>query len=310
MLIPIRHALDYGRYFATKRSSDRADAEALHELVQRNLNLPDGLDITWLGTAGYRIRYQQQTILIDPFLTRVPLSTVVRRRTALPDPVSIDRYLPGLESVAGVLIGHGHWDHALDAPEIARRFRAPVYGSQSVANLMGLHGLSDLSVMAEPYRRYELGPFEVTLVPSVHSKIPFGTSIPSAGDTGCDSLSQLAPMAYGCGQTWGIHIKVAGFEIYHQGSADLIDSAMVHSNVDLFLAGIAGRSVSPDYWPRILGRLRPTTVVPMHYDDFLAPLDAPMGFTPAVRVADVEDEIAAVSRTIDVVALRQPFAAH
>lgn len=132
---------------------------------------------------------------------------------------------------------------------------------------------------------------------------PFGTRIPSPGDTSCESLAALAPMAYGCGQTWGIHIAVAGIEIYHQGSADLIDDAIRHREVDIFLAGVAGRSVTPDYWHRILTRLRPATVVPMHYDDFLRPLDAPMGFTVDIALAAVPDEIGAVSRAIDVVAL-------
>jgi L-ascorbate metabolism protein UlaG (beta-lactamase superfamily) len=303
VLDPLRHTAGYARYFLNKSARDREDAQALRELEARPLTLPAGLELEWLGTAGYRMSYEGATLLVDPFLTRVPLSTVVRRRTALPDPASIDRFLPGLGDVSGIVVGHGHWDHALDAPELARRFGCPVYGSRSVRNLMALHGLGERGVEVEPYRRYELGPFTVTFVPSVHSKIPFGTRIPSPGDTSCESLAALAPMAYGCGQTWGIHIAVAGIEIYHQGSADLIDDAIRHRDVDIFLAGVAGRSVTPDYWHRILTRLRPATVVPMHYDDFLRPLDAPMGFTVDIALAAVPDEIGAVSRAIDVVAL-------
>lgn len=303
VLDPLRHTAGYARYFLHKSARDREDAQALSELESRTLDLPAGLAVQWLGTAGYRLTYQGETLLIDPFLSRVPLSTVVRRRTALPDPAAVDRYLPNLERVAGVVVGHGHWDHALDAPEIARRFGATVYGSRSVRNLMALHGLADRGVEVEPYRRYELGPFTVTFVPSVHSKIPFGVRVPSPGDTSCDSLAGLAPMAYGCGQTWGIHIAVAGIEIYHQGSADLVDEAIRHRDVDIFLAGIAGRAVTPDYWRRILTRLRPATVVPMHYDDFLRPLDAPMGFTVDIALAAVPEEIAAVGREFDVVAL-------
>lgn len=303
VLDPLRHTAGYARYYLHKSARDRADAQALRELEARPLTLPDGLELEWLGTAGYRMRYQGRTLLVDPFVSRVPLSTVLRRRTALPDPVAIETYLPALDEVAGIVIGHGHWDHALDAPEISRRCGCAVYGSPSVRNLMSLHGLGERAVVVEPYRRYEMGPFTVTFVPSEHSKIPFGVRVPSPGDTSCESLAGLAPLAYGCGQAWGIHIAVAGIEIYHQGSADLIDDAIRHRDVDLFLAGVAGRSMTPDYWHRILTGLRPATVVPMHYDDFLRPLDAPMGFTVDVGLAAVPDEIAAVSRDIDVVAL-------
>ncbi|MBO0855218.1 MAG: MBL fold metallo-hydrolase [Nocardia sp.] len=304
VLDPLRHTADYARYLLRKSARDHEDAQALSELEARHLALPDGLELEWLGTAGYRMTFQGTTLLIDPFLTRVPLSSVALRRTALPDPAAVDRFLPGLGEVVGIAVGHGHWDHALDAPEIARRFGCPVYGSRSVRNLMALHGLADRGVVAEPYQRYELGPFTVTFVPSVHSKIPFGTSIPSPGDTSCESLSGLAPLAYGCGQTWGIHIEVAGIQIYHQGSADLIDDAVRHRDVDIFLAGIAGRSVTRDYWRRILTALRPATVVPMHYDDFMRPLDGPMGFTMNIALSHVPDEIAAISRDIEVAALK------
>jgi hypothetical protein len=60
---------------------------------------------------------------------------------------------------------------------------------------------------------------------------------------------------------WGIHVEVAGMTFYHQGSANLIDDAIRHSGVDVFLAGIAGRGFTRDYWARILPRLQPRTIV-------------------------------------------------
>jgi L-ascorbate metabolism protein UlaG (beta-lactamase superfamily) len=207
-----------------------------------------------------------------------------------------------------VLVGHTHWDHALDTPEIARRYGCPALGSTSLTRLMRLHGLGGQAVDVEHYRRYELGPFTVSFVPSVHSKLVLGLKTPFAGDISCETLAALNPAAYRCGQTWGVHIEVAGIQLYHQGSADLIDDAVRHHDVDIFLAGIAGRSFSTDYWRRILTRLRPGVVIPMHYDDFTRPLDAPMGFTVDVRVAEVDDEIRAVSRDVLVAALPLPGA--
>lgn len=306
MLNPLRHAVDLAVGLATKDARDRENAQVVRELTARPLELPTGLTLSWLGTAGFRLDYQGQTLLIDPFLTRVPLSTVVRGRPALPDPALVDRFLPDPGTVVGVLAGHAHWDHAMDTPEIARRFDCAAYGSRSLAVVMGLHGLAERAVEVEPYRRYELGPFTVTFVPSQHSKLLFGVRVPSAGDTTCGSLDQLSPLAYGCGQTWGIHVAVAGIQLYHQGSADLIDDAVRHTDVDVFLAGVAGRSVTPDYWGRILPKLRPHTVVPAHYDDFLRPLDEPMGFTVNVALASLPEEIAAVSRDIRLAALPAP----
>jgi len=89
---------------------------------------------------------------------------------------------------------------------------------------------------------------------------------------------------------------------YHQGSADLIDDAIRHKGVDVFLAGIAGRSVTPRYWERILPRLDPKVVVPTHYDDFFEPLDAPLQ-TMNCDVAGLPGELARVSRDVTIAAL-------
>src|SRR3954454_17303408 len=95
---------------------------ALGHLETTPLNLPRGLELEWLGVAGYRLTYEDATIFVDPYVSRVPLRDVLLRRPALPDAESIERYVKAPGAVHGVLIGHTHWDHAVDAPAIARRF--------------------------------------------------------------------------------------------------------------------------------------------------------------------------------------------
>jgi L-ascorbate metabolism protein UlaG (beta-lactamase superfamily) len=305
VLGPARHLADLARFAANRRAREREDVDALAELERRagELRLPSGLTVEWLGVAGYRLAYQDVTLLIDPYVSRVPFRNLVRRIPALPDAAAIDRMLPPGDQVAGILIGHTHFDHAVDAPALARRDGCPVLGSRSLAALMRLHGLGEQAVEVEPYRRYELGPFTTTFVPSAHSKLVLGLKVPYDGELTCGHLDGLAPSAYRCGQVWGIHIEVGGTTLYHQGSADLVDDAIRHRGVHVFLAGVAGRSFTRDYWPRVLGRLQPEVVVPSHYDNFFRPLDSPMGFAANVHLAGVPDEVAAVSREIPVAAL-------
>ncbi len=267
----------------------------MRELAGKPLELARGLELEWLGVAGYRLSYEGQTIYIDPYLSRVPLSSVIRRTPALANPALHERYLRTSGQLVGILVGHTHFDHAIDVPEIARRHGCSVYGSSSLVNLMGLHGLGERAVEVEPNRRYELGPFTVTFVPSLHSKLLLGFAVPFDGELTCEHLDALSPSAYKCGQVWGIHIEVAGTTFYHQGSANLIDGAVPRGGVDVFLAGIAGRSFTRDYWARILPRLQPRTIVASHFDDFFRPLDAPLGFSTNVNLAAVPGEIAAVS---------------
>jgi L-ascorbate metabolism protein UlaG (beta-lactamase superfamily) len=279
------------------------DADALRAWEETPVPLPPGLEIEWLGVSGYRLSYEGVSLFVDPYVSRVPLRALLLRRRALPNPDLIARYISAPGQVAGILVGHTHFDHAVDAPAIARRFGARAYGSGSLAQLMRLHGLADLAVQVEPHRRYEIGPFAVRFVPSRHSKLLLGLKVPMAGELTCDHLDGLTPTAYKCGDVWGIRIEVAGVSLYHQGSADLDDDELAREPVDIFLAGVAGRGVTPRYWERILPRLDPRIVLPTHYDDFFAPLGGEEKFVTGVKLGELPDEIAAVSRDARLAAL-------
>ena len=260
-----------------------------------------GIELEWLGTAGFRLTAEGTTVLVDPYVSRpgwraVAFDPVLRASTDL-----IDVHVPRADAV---VVGHTHFDHALDVPAIARRDGATVYGSGSLHHLMGLHGLGGSAVEVEPHRPYEIGPFTVRFVPSRHSKLLAGLAVPSGGELTCDHLDRLSGRAFHCGQVWGITIDVGDLRLYHQGSADLVDDERLPRDVDVFLCGIAGRAFAPRYLARILPRLDPAVVVPHHWDDFLAPLDAPLGFSPNVGLHRLPDEVNRVSRTFTVRTLR------
>jgi L-ascorbate metabolism protein UlaG (beta-lactamase superfamily) len=123
------------------------------------------------------------------------------------------------------------------------------------------------------------------------------------GEVEADDTRALHARAYRCGTVWAFLIEVAGIRLYHQGSADLIDRAVPRGGVDVFLAGIAGREFTDAFWRRVLQRLDPAQVVICHHDDFFRRLDEEFGFAPNVRLAAVEEEVAAVTPDVRVAAL-------
>jgi L-ascorbate metabolism protein UlaG (beta-lactamase superfamily) len=292
VLGPLGHLASFVAYVGRRGARSAADHDADVEHVWRDAKV-GGVTLRWLGTAGFALTAEGTTILVDPYLTRMPLGAMLGRRHIAPDQGAIARHVDRADAI---LVGHTHFDHALDVPAIAARDGCPAYGSTSLQHLMGLHGQADRAIVVEPYRTYEVGPFAFEFVPSLHSKLVLGLAIPSGGELTCEHLDALTPGAYRCGQVWGIHIRGPGASIYHQGSADLIDDAIRHKHVDVFLCGIAGRRFTPHYLPRILGKLEPRIVVPTHYDDFFRPLEAPMGFSVNVNLAGFTDEVRAVSR--------------
>jgi L-ascorbate metabolism protein UlaG (beta-lactamase superfamily) len=271
---------------------------------RHGVDLPAGLELQWLGTAGFRLSYEGTTILIDPYVSRSSLGDTLRTKPLLPDRTVVDRLLPRTDAV---LLGHTHFDHAVDSLLLAKRDGAPVYGSDSVRHLLALVGETDKAVVVEPHRRYEIGPFTVSFTPSVHSKLLLGLKVPSEGEVTCDSLDDLGSGQYRCGQVWGIAIEVAGVTLYHQGSANLLDDEIRVRGVDVFLCGIAGRVYTRDFTQRILRRLDPKLVLVQHHDDFFRPVEGEMGFSFNVNLGGFVEDVERVAPDLPVRTM-QPLA--
>jgi len=306
------HLASLGRYLAQHERRAAADEAALSELATaapQALALPRGLELEWLGVAGYRLTFEGRTLYVDPYVSRVSFGQLLRGRPALADPALHERWLRPAGEVVGVLVGHTHFDHAVDVPALCARHGCNAYGSSSLLALMRLYGLQPQAVAVTPHEPLELGPFTVTFVPSVHSKLLLGYAVPADGELTCEHLEALSPGAYRCGQVWGIRIAVAGTTFYHQGSANLLDAEIRTPGVDVFLAGIAGRRFTERYWQRVLGALQPRVVLASHFDDFFRPLERPAGFSLNVNLAALPEEIDAVSSDFAVCAPR-PFVAY
>lgn len=296
MLGPLGHIGSGLAYLATARRQHASDQLTARQLAWPAAHaLPRGLSLTWLGTAGFRLAYEGTVVWIDPYVTRLPFGQLVRRKVVPSSDAELERWIDRADAV---LVGHTHFDHALDVPAIARRTGATAYGSTSLHHLMALHGLAERAVTVEPLRRYEVGPFRFHFVPSLHSKLQLGLGVPYSGELTCDHVDELNPQAYKCGQVWGIAIEVAGMTLYHQGSCDLIEDAIDVKGVDVLLAGISGRRFTPHYFARIIGAIEPKLIVPTHYDDFFTPLGAPTKFSFNVNLTGFADEVRAATREV------------
>lgn len=299
MFKPLGHVGAGLAYLATARRQHESDQLTARQLARpTDRAFAPGLSVTWFGTAGFRFEYEGTVVWIDPYLTRLPLADLLRRRVVPPSPDAIVRWVDRADAV---LVGHTHFDHALDVPAIARMFGCRVYGSQSLQNLMGLYGLADRAVVVVPHSMYEVGPFRFKFVPSVHSKLQLGLRIPYSGELTCEHVDEMTPQAYRCGQVFGLLVEVAGLRFYHQGSADLLEDEIRDKGVDVFLCGASGRRFTPSYLPRIMRALEPQLIVPTHYDDFFVPLAqgaGPTKFSFNVNLTGFADEARAASRDV------------
>src|SRR5947207_4894508 len=104
------------------------------------------LRLSWLGTAGFIVESGDTTLLVDPFLTRPPLTRIARR--VVPDDLAIARHVP--KRVDAVLCGHSHYDHVADAPRIAKLTKAKLVGSASTCAWGRAEGLAENQLVQVP----------------------------------------------------------------------------------------------------------------------------------------------------------------
>lgn len=232
-------------------------------------------------------------MLIDPFLTRPSLA-----RTALmPLAPTPDRWWHRIpKRVDAVLVGHSHYDHLMDAPEIARRTGAVIVGSASTASFARAAGVAEDKIVVVPPEGRELtiGDATIRFVPSLHGRIVAGR-VPLPGDVRTPPALPARLWKYRMGGAFGVHVTLDDVRVYHNGSADLIDAEIERSPADVLLVGLAGRQGTRDYLARLVRLLSPRLIVPTHHDAFFAPLEAGARLLPGVDFSGFLSEIGRVA---------------
>jgi L-ascorbate metabolism protein UlaG (beta-lactamase superfamily) len=255
--------------------------------------------IRWLGTAGFEIRCDNHIVLLDPYITRASLSRCVFGSISS-DLDAIARYVPRADAI---VVGHTHFDHALDVPAIAQHTGAKVFGSRSAIRLCRGAKLPESQlqmVEREPGQEAivtEVGPFTLRFAPSAHSRFLLGR-VPYPGDiTDCDDVP-VKTGDFRCGAVFRVEIQVAGKTIVHLGSAELTPDGIIPQNVDLLLLCVAGWRSTPDLPERVMRKLSPQRVLLSHWDNFFLPMHQPAKALPAVGIMQLAERLSNLSRDV------------
>jgi L-ascorbate metabolism protein UlaG (beta-lactamase superfamily) len=244
--------------------------------------------LSWLGTAGFIVETRETTLLIDPFLTRPGLKGLVRRY--VPDDLAIARHVP--KRVDAILCGHSHYDHAADAPRIAKLTKAKLVGSASTCAWGRAEGVPEDKLVQVPQTGaiVNVGDVEVRFVPSKHGRI-FFDRVPLPGEVTKTPKLPARFWHYKMGGAFGLLLRAPGVTVYHNGSADLVDAALEGEHADVLIAGLAGRKSTENYVARLVSALRPKLVIPTHHDAFFAPMERGLHLLPGIDVEGFVSEV-------------------
>ena len=243
------------------------------------------LQVTWLGTATVLVSDGDNAIMTDGFFSRQSLLQVASGDIA-PDLARIEAGLAkaGVDGPGGldaVVVLHSHYDHAMDAPEVARRTGAVILGSESTANVARGWDLPEAQIhVPAPGEVLQFGQFELELVPSAHvPMLPFIARLTGHGEMIDTPLRPPAPVsAWKEGQSYALVLRHPQGRLLIQGSAGFVGGELASHEVDVALlsTGSLGRQSTRyigRYFEETVLATGAHTVIPMHWDHFFSVLD-------------------------------------
>lgn len=229
------------------------------------------IKIKWLGAAGLEFFFDGKTILVDPFLSR----NTFKELNAGPLESKADlvrAYMDELRGpIAAILMGHTHYDHALDIPVMAKQYDGPLIGSRSFDTLMSLHSMPGRVTVCEGGEQVPLMPdASATMLLSKHGII--GDSVPSPGEIDPEKIPPLSVGDYRLGTIFMLKLALGQTSFMMAGSANFRPEQLAGHTCDVLFMCVAGWEKTPAYASELPGLVRPDVIVPYHSDNFFVPL--------------------------------------
>ena len=249
------------------------------EIIPREEEAAGSVTVRFTGSTTLLFDDGETSWMTDGWFSRPTFIEIITQRVE-PDLSAISRGLKAnkVDKLDAVIPLHSHYDHAMDSPEVARRTGAKLYGSESTANIARGWGLDEGRIEVFTNKKpIVLGDFIITPIESNH----FQFVDPEIARTALELPiidSPLVPPApitnYRVGKTYVLHVDhpLGSFAIV--GSAGFVEGGLRGFKADVLFLGVGSlgeQSVEyrQKYWEETVGRLEPSTVIPIHYDSLL-----------------------------------------
>ena len=260
------------------------DRPPVTELGQPEESTPaapgSGVTVTWFGVSTLLFDDGQTQLLVDGFFSRPSLLDVLLDREVSSDAATINYMLDayGINRLAAVVTAHSHFDHAMDAGAVAVRTDAVVMGSESTANVARGAGVPEERIRTATDSLSEsFGQFTVRMIRTRHAPASRRGEPPLPGKI-TSPLVQPAPISsWKEGDSFTIVIEHPLGNALVQASAGFVPDALVEVHADVVFLGIGLLSKMDDeyvraYWRETVEKTGASSVIAVHYDNFLQPL--------------------------------------
>jgi len=280
-----------------------------------SLNIYSQVELKYLGTAGWEIKDENVTVLIDPYISRVKLGngpsiskldtrkTVSRSDFFVSDSALIDNLI---DKVDYILVHHSHFDHLSDVPYIAKKTGAKVIGTETTINILRAYGISNAQLYpVKGGEDYQFENFSVRVIPSIHSALNDKHYI----DSREYKTPPEAPLKVSDFIEGGSLMFLARFKnkkILTMGSMNFIERELDGIKSDILLAGVNQSQLGLyNYNERLINVTGyPKIIIPTHWDNFRLPYNFSQEDNIELKLIPFKKDIELLSPNTDVMIIR------
>lgn len=235
-------------------------------------SIDDNVRIKLTGAAGLICSYRNDTLLVDPYYSRLGKWQVLFGKVSA-DAAKIRDHAERIGHITAMVVGHSHFDHAFDIPELSKYTKGKIIGNRSLETLMTLSGIKGRTMVCKGGEVVNISDrIRITMLYSLHGKVVLGM-VPYPGEISADAKLPLRAKDYKVGQVFSPKIEIGGKSFLHVGSAGFIDGSLKGHSCDVVFLCVPGWKRMKGYPQRILELTGAKTVVLFHQDDFFSPIE-------------------------------------
>lgn len=280
--------------------------------VSGSEEIPEGsVTVRFTGTATLVFSDGETRFVTDGWFSRPgPLSLFLGEIEPDLDAIHEGLVRNEVMRAAAVFPVHSHFDHAMDAPEVAKRTGAVLMGSEATANIGRGWGLPEAQIrVVRDREEIRLGRFTLVPIESRHFQFP-DPEIRKAALDDSEIPEPLVPpvgaFEYKLGKAYALYLSHPRGSVLIQGSAGYIEGGLEGFRPDIVFLGVGGLgSQTPEYreayWRETVERTGPARIIPIHWDSLSGSIEGP--FRGSVRIAGVLAE--GTDRTLEFLKQKQ-----
>ena len=192
-----------------------------------------------------------------------------------------------IDRLRAIFISHTHHDHVMDAPYVANRCQTKIYGSTSARNVaIGGKVKTDNIVVFEEGDTFTIGDYKIRVIKALHSK---PTKInDNLGQEITEPLTQPTILQnYKEGGSYDFYVEHGDKKILIHPSFNFIENKLDGIDADIIFLGVAGitkvdEKTEKKFFEETVEKVGARLVIPVHWDNFFAPLDKPIEDMPDI----------------------------